>query len=142
MATKIATCIRRGLGSNEAYRRLGELTSFQSGGCWIGARAIQLAIGGRLATVASTRSSSEHIVVEKDGVYYDSDGAHTPATLLRKMAVREGVPGPYLRPYRRAELSPGLCVDEARARAISTLLQRCRQGSSKASSSTQKSAPR
>src|SRR5690606_28476082 len=107
-------------------RRLGNLASFQSGGCWIGARAIQRVIGGRLATIASARSLAEHIVVEKDGVYYDSDGAHTPAAVLRKMAVREGVPGPYLRPYRRAELGAGLTVDEARARAISELLQRCR----------------
>ena len=118
-------CLRKAFRSNAAFIALGDIVSFQQGGCWIAARAIQREYGGKLMLVASDRSHSEHVVVEKDGVFYDSVGAQTKAQLLRRMAREEGVPNPRIEPYNRAILGKGLPVSESIARQVQALFSSC-----------------
>lgn len=118
-------CLRKTFRSNAAFIALGDIVSFQQGGCWIAARAIQREYGGKLMLVASDRSPAEHVVVLKDGVFYDSVGAQTEAQLLRRMAREEWVPNPRITPYDRAILGQDLPVSETIARQIQALLRSC-----------------
>jgi hypothetical protein len=118
-------CLRRTFRSNAAFIALGDIVSFQSGGCWIAARAIQREYGGTLMLVASDRSPAEHVVVEKDGIFYDSVGAQTKEQLLRRMAREEWVPNPRVTPYDRRVLGKGMPVSESLARRIQALLRSC-----------------
>lgn len=118
-------CLRRTFRSNAAFIALGDITSFQSGGCWIAARAIQREYGGRLMLVASDRSPAEHVVVEKDGIFYDSVGAQTKEQLLRRMAREEWIPNPRIEVYDRAILGKDLPVSESIARRVQALLRSC-----------------
>jgi hypothetical protein len=119
------SCFKRRLATNAAFKILGdELTSFQQGGCWVAARAIQRAAGGRLVAVASSRQPVEHVVVQQGDRFIDSDGMHTATQLLSKMARREGVPNPRLVPFRRAAAGT-IVLDERKARRLSKLLQTC-----------------
>ena len=88
-------CIRKRLRTNAAYRILDQTCSFQQGGCWIAANAIQRQYGGQLAAVVTDRRGEdhplmiEHFVVERDGLYYDSEGAQTKDQLVARMAEDE-----------------------------------------------------
>jgi len=117
-------CLRKTFRSNAAFRALGDIASFQSGGCWIAARAIQRKYGGKLVAVASSRHAVEHVVVERDGLYYDSEGAQTAAQLLQRMARDEFVPSPRIAPFRATDLYD-IPVDERKAGAVQALFDVC-----------------
>lgn len=120
-------CIRQRLRTNAAFRVLDQTASFQSGGCWIAANAIQRQFGGKLATVTSSRGGAEHFVVERDGLYYDSEGAQTAQQLLMRMAREEFVPAPRIVPYESwHKQRSGADTAEPKVVAIQTLFTRCR----------------
>lgn len=122
-------CIRRQLRTNAAFRALGDLTSFQQGGCWIAARAIQLQYGGKLMVVRSSHGA-EHVVVERGGLYYDSEGAQTEKQLLDRMRQEfnglHAMESPRIESYRREDLDRrDIPVDGKKARAVQVLLSKC-----------------
>jgi hypothetical protein len=97
-ATTFGRWIKRILDTPEAYEVLGPVGTWQAGGCWILAEAIQKVLGpkAKLVAIASTRTPVEHVVVEFDGKYIDADGAFTETRLLSKMRTQEFVPSPRL----------------------------------------------
>lgn len=121
--------IRRVFASAASYEVLPEGT-WQAGGCWTAAHAIQAFMGGTLVAVLSTRNGLqvEHVAVELPGcVVADADGIRSPKQLLRVMREREAVPRPFLARFshelrRRAKLA-GLDWDQAASRRVQALLR-------------------
>lgn len=100
---------RRLSRSDDAYRIINPLDTFQQGACWVFAQAAHEVIpGSALLAVSSERNLVEHVVVYAHGVCLDSDGCASPEATLRKWE-EEGVPRPLLRPFNPEEAGEVVC---------------------------------
>lgn len=78
-------------------------SSWEEGGCWLAARAIQRVLGGEVQALVA-RNDPQHAVVfdPASGTYLDASGEHTRRGLLQKWA-RQGVRGAELAPLDAAD---------------------------------------
>lgn len=80
------------VSSPEAYGILDEheLTSWQSGGCWILASALSSVLNGEMYALVRPDGVVDHVVVKHDGAYFDADGAFTARGVVEKHEYLEG----------------------------------------------------
>jgi hypothetical protein len=78
--------LKRLMCSNEAFDILGDIVSWNSGGCWILAEALRRFIGDQatIVAIADDRCQHQHIVVKVGNLYYDADGESNEGRLLHR----------------------------------------------------------
>lgn len=101
-ATTLGNAVKKFCASNESYQLLSnidpEISTWSSGGCWILADAIQKGFGGTLVAIYDN-GIAQHVLIEMNGTFIDSDGAATSIKLLHRWKRWEMRRNPKIGPF-------------------------------------------